>query len=123
MIRPDFGMYLVNQGTPRDRDLYYYDVRVNHVSVSGPRLYTFTTNIVVGGVEYCASFDFDESMLSRLMLRVPNEKRSELISSRSRVGTTVEFQIAVRADVKVRLGELQHAQREDFVPLVVTAFL
>ena len=121
MIYPDYGSYLISQGTPREIAHLFYGVPVTHLSVLGPNLYGFTTNICpIAGVEYCASFDFDQNILNQILLRVPTDKRDEFFAHGSRIRTAVEFPKAIHLDVQARLGDLQQGQREQFVPLVVT---
>ena len=122
MLYPDLGLYLISKGTQRETELHYYSVPVSHLSVLGRELYGFTTNIGgPEGVEHCASFDFNKNILNQILARAPEEKRNEFLAQSGSVGTTVEFSEHIRIDhIKAGLGDLQHGQREDFVPLVIT---
>jgi len=123
MIYPDYGSYLSSQGISRETVVCYDDVPVTELSVLGRDLFGFTTNIgPLQGVEYCVSFDFDGAVLNQILGRLSTieGKINEFIARSDRIGTTVEFTEPIRIHVEARLGELQHAEPEDFVPLVIT---
>lgn len=121
MIYPDYGTHLLGQGSDGIL-LSHYDVPINRISVVEPGLFTVTTNLVVGGVEFAASFDLSHEMVVRIARAERGEDGSEALRRLAALapGQSLDLEHAWIAKViTATLGSPQHAAKEVFVPLVV----
>ena len=70
-MRPDYGAYLHAQGiSPRVAQMFY-DVPIDHISLTDlPSLTTLVTK-VENGTEYAISFDFTDEAAAQLLAKAP----------------------------------------------------
>lgn len=118
-MNPDYGLMVSRRGLGAVQQ-YFYGVPVTHLSASAPGLFTFLVNRMHDGVEYALSFDFNTAQVADL-LRKAGGCAAELSLKVNRIplGHTIEFESPIIVDIEATLGELQRAEGEEFVPLVV----
>ncbi len=121
-MRPDYGAYLHAQGfSPRIAQMFY-DVPIDHISLTDmPSLTTLVTK-VENGTEYAISFDFTDEAAAQLLAKAPAQALAalELAAGATSVrGRTVEFEQPLVVHLEARLTPLQRSPHEVFAPLLV----
>lgn len=121
-MRPDHGAYLHAQRISATVSLVFYDVPIDHVSVTDTSTVTTLVNKVEKGTEYAISFDFTEEAVAQLLARAPGgtlgtlERAARGPTPRAR---TVEFTPPLRVQLEARVIPLQRVRGEFFAPLLV----
>lgn len=119
--RSDYGLFLQENGLSAP-SCSFYDVPVDHLSVSEPGLFTFSNVKAHGPAEYCVSFDFPELRARQLVALSGAEKSTEIWArlKRTSVGGTVDLSPSIRATLHTHPGEVVvGASGERFIPFVV----
>jgi hypothetical protein len=124
--KPDYGFRLMNDGTSRDVDQYFYDFRLWSLTVLGRGQYSTMVDMPHGGELHALSLDFNQQQLDRILSQAPpqvaNFLRKEIARNPSEP-RTIDFDGEVVFGVRARLGQLQRVQSESFVPLVAQEIL
>lgn len=119
-LKPDYGLYLLRFGASVVHN--FYSVPIDHFSLGEAGLVTTLVNIEVGGQVYAATFEFNVSQLRSLIAQAPPDLQGEIWLGLDRnpgLPHTIDLSRAFRVGLAVRPGQVQHAARESFVPLVV----
>lgn len=80
-------------------------------------------NKLEGGKQYAMSFDFDNEILTKILMIIPETIAEKISSEFSKYdfNYTVEFDGIVQIDLVANLGDPQKGQYEKFIPLVIKA--
>jgi hypothetical protein len=119
---PDFGLRLVRDGASPEMDIQLVPFTLDRISVVDKELFTTISNLVFDGEPHAVSLDFDGEILQVIKQLCP-PKTARLIENelqnRFTQGHTLMLPRPLALAVTARLGEVQSAQFEDFLPLVV----
>ncbi len=125
-FKPDYGLRLRNDGISREVDQFFYDFRLYSLIVLGRGQYSTGVEMPLVGELHALSFDFNQEQLEQILSKAPPQIAVYLRQELSRdpvTPRTIDFEGEVVFGVRARLGELQRAQRESFVPLVAQEIL
>ncbi len=125
-FKPDYGLRLKNDGVSRDVDQIFFDFRLYSLTVLGCGQYSTGVEIPLVGELHALSLDFNQEQLEQILSKAPPQIAVYLRQEISRDPVTprrIDFEGEVVFGVRARLGELQAAQRESFVPLVAQEIL
>jgi hypothetical protein len=120
-FKPDYGLKLLNDGISRNVDHCFYDFRLYSLTVLGRGEYSTMVEMPFDGKGYAMSLDFSQHHLDKILSKGTKNISLHLKSELSRDPSTprsIELDGEVVFDVRARLGELQRAQKESFVPFV-----
>ncbi len=121
-FKPDYGLRQLNDGISRNVDQYFHDFRLYSLTVLGQDQFSTMVEMPIAGELHALSLDFNQSQLNQILfnaspqiaLFISKELKRDPFTPR-----TIDFDGEVVFDVRARLGDLQRAQYESFVPLVV----
>lgn len=121
--KPDYGQHLMRQGVKRAVSLHYQDLPFSHISMLGPSSYTTSVDLVEEGTEYCASFDYGQTVADSIFSCLPRLAAAALRAKMQQGGypRTYDLPSEVAVSIEARLGQPQKVQNETFVPLEVVA--
>ena len=125
-FRPDYGLRIMNDGVSESTDQFFYDFWLSSLTVIGHVQYSTTVEIPYAGELHALSLDFDQRQLDQILAKA-SPALSTLI--RLELGLdpvsprTIDFEGEIVFTVRARLGGIQKAQREMFVPLIVQEIL
>ena len=122
----NYGLHLMQQGISSSVDLFFYDFHLFSLSVLGWGEYSTTADMERGGEFYAVSLDFNYTQLQQILSeadsRIATLVRASIsedpVSPRS-----IELEGHVVFSVRARLGQLQSAAKEQFVPLIAQELL
>jgi len=119
---PDFGLRLVRDGASPEMDIQLVPFELDRISVVNEKLFTTISNMVFDGVPHAVSLDFDAKMLEAIKKLCP-QKTAMLIENQFQnsfvKGHTLMFPRPIKLAVTARLGKIQTARHEQFIPLVI----
>lgn len=118
---PDFGMRLVRDGASRELDVHLVPFQLDHISVVDEESFTTMSNVEVYGETHAISLDFDLEILGAIMSLCPDEIAHFIatdLMNNSFAGHTSELPEPINFAVTARLGELQTADQEQYIPLL-----
>jgi len=119
---PDFGLRLVRDGASPEMEIQLIPFELDRISVVDEGLFTTVSGKVFDGETHAVSLDFDGEILKAIKQLCP-KKTARLIEDQLQnsftKGYTLMFPQPIQLAVTARLGEVQKAQYEDFIPLVV----
>lgn len=119
---PDFGIRLIRDGASPDLDIHIVPFELDHISIVNDELFTTISNMVFDGEPHAVSLDFGVEALKAIHALCPDEIAqfiADELSENSFEGYTIELPEPVTLAVTARLGELQTAEKEQYVPLIV----
>jgi hypothetical protein len=125
-FKPDYGLHLMQQGTSSTTDLLFYDFSLFSLSLLNRGEYSTTVEKGHDGKFYALSLDFNQAQLEQILAKadpliaafVRTEISQDPASPRS-----IDFEGHIVFGVRARLGQLQTAAKEQFVPLVTQEIL
>jgi hypothetical protein len=124
--KPDYGLRLMNSGVGRHVDHFFYDFRLCSLTMLNRGQYSTMVDLSYES-EVCAlSLDFNQQQLEQILSKASPELVAFLGKEISRdpfSPRTIDFDGQVAFAVRARLGQLQVAQQESFVPLVAQEIL
>jgi len=121
-MRPDYGAYLHGRRISPAVNLVFYDVPIDHVSLTDVPSLTTMVNKLEDGIEYTISFDFTDEAAAHLLAKLPAsahvglKRAAEATTVR---GRTVDFELPLTVRLEARLSPLQRSPQEVFAPLLV----
>lgn len=118
---PDFGMRLVRDGASRDLDIYLVPFELDHISIVDDKSFTTMANMEVDGEPHAVSLDFDLEILEAIAALCSDETAQLIWRELARnlfAGFTLELPEPVAFAVTAKLGRLQTADQEQYVPLI-----
>lgn len=120
-IRPDYGLALIRAGVKRDLQLYFINLRIDHISSIGPGQFTTIVIEVINGDEHALSLDFNKDKLNDILKRAQpstaSRVRSWMLALRS--VCTIKIPECITFCVRATLGEEQRGEEEIYVPLII----
>ncbi len=123
---PDYGLRRQREGATPDLDIYLYDFVLDSLDVLGPGQFSAMVELAYEGEDHALSLDFDAQHLEAILALASPELEAFVRAEVSRDPDSpreIEFDEDVLFDVRARLGKLQEAQGETFIPLVVQEIL
>ncbi len=118
-MKPDYGAYLHARHVSPTTVLGFFDVPIDHVSLTDVPNLTTTVNRVENGVEYAVSFDFSDDAAVQLIVKAPEFGAALKMTTT----TTVPIEPPLLLHIEATLGPLQRSARETFAPLIVRRLL
>jgi hypothetical protein len=120
-FKPDYGLYLKSNGYSNSIDIHFYAIKFDHICKVNNDLYSIMVNKEENNQEYAVSLDFDNSILGRLLEKLPISISKKVSNEFSKFdfNYTVEFEGIAQIGLVANLGELQKGQYEGFIPLVI----
>ena len=120
---PDLGKHLAMTGAAQKTKVIYPSLAIDEISVVGLGIYCTTVIQEMDGKRYCATLDFSDEILARMMESSTERTRDAVI------GTLTEDPDHVRRilipdpvsiGVEAFLGSPQQSLEETFIPLILT---
>jgi len=120
-LRPDYGLHVLQQGMSPDVEHNFYDFRLYNLALIAEGRYSTMVDLPFEGQVFALSLDFNGEQLDQILSKASPELRhqiTEQISSDSATPRRIDFDGQVSFGVRARLGSIQKAKAESFVPLV-----
>ena len=120
-LRPDYGIHLLRQGVTPDVELNFYDFRLYNLALIGRDQYSTMVDLPFDGQVFALSLDFNQEHLKQILRKASPELRFEVEKQLAASPPTprgIAFDGEVSFGVRARLGTVQKAKAECFVPLV-----
>jgi hypothetical protein len=120
-FKPDYGLRLLRDGISKSVDHHFHDFRLYSMTVLGPGQYSTMVELPFDGDIYALSLDFNQAQLEQIISRAATSLAAFIRSQLERdpnTPRTIDFDGEVAFGVRARLGEIQKAQKELFVPLI-----
>jgi hypothetical protein len=125
-FKPDYGLRLVAAGIPSTDDLYFKSFHAFNVIILSDVAYSTVVDATYEGVPHALSLDFNryqlEQILAKAKLQVTapfwEDFHRDPMSARS-----IDLRQVVVFGVRARLGQVQKADKEEFVPLIAHEIL
>lgn len=124
--KPDYGLRLVAEGVSRNVDIFFPEFPLYSVTVLGRGWYSTMVEVPRGGESLALSLDFNQTQLQQILAGAPTGIAEHIRAELSRAPDSpreIELPNGITFGVRARLGQLQHAQHEDYVPLVLKEVL
>ncbi|MCW1712595.1 MULTISPECIES: hypothetical protein [Synergistaceae] len=121
-FKPDYGLRQLNDGISRNVDQYFYAFKLYSLTVLGRNQFSTMVEMPIAGELHALSLDFNQSQLNQILSNASPQIASIISKELKRdpfTPRTIDFDGEVVFDVRARLGQLQKAQYESFVPLVI----
>jgi hypothetical protein len=125
-FKPDYGLRRKEQGYGPHVDHTFHECRLFSLTVLGDGQYSTTVDCPLAGEMHALSLDFTAQQLEEILLNASPELTSLLRDEISRdpsTPRTIDFEGEVPFAARARLGEIQQADYESFVPFVVQEIL
>jgi hypothetical protein len=119
---PDYGLRRMRDGATGDLDIYLYDVLLDGIDVLERGQFSTMVEVPYQGEAHALSLDFGQKHLDDILAMGSVELQQFVLSELSRdpdSSREIEFEEDVVCGVRARLGTVQEAEDERFVPLVV----
>ena len=120
-FKPGYGLRLVAEGTSFAVELFFYDFNLFSLTILCRNSYSTVVDTPYDGVLHALSLDFDLNQLERILSKADPRGAARLWAELSRdpVSTrTIDLEQRIVFGVRARLGRLQKAEKEEFVPLI-----
>lgn len=120
-FKPDYGLRLLKDGVSSTVDHCFYDFRLYSLAVLSRGRYSTMVELPYGEYVYALSLDFTQSQLEQILAKASQNIRQYITAQLSADPGTprrIDFDGEVSFGVRARLGTLQQAPKESFVPLV-----
>lgn len=124
--KPDYGLRLLAEGISRDVDIFFPEFPLSSVTVLNRGWYSTMVEVPRGGEWLALSLDFNQAQLQQILTGAPTQIAEHIRAELSRGQDSpreIELPDRIAFGVRARLGQLQHGQHEEFVPLVVQEIL
>jgi hypothetical protein len=120
-FKPDYGLHLMQQGISSSVDLFFYDLHLFSLSVLGRGEYSTTVDRAYEGEVYAVSLDFNHAQLQQILAKADPRIAAFVhgkIAEDPRSPRSIDLNGHLVFSVRARLGQLQSAPKEQFVPLI-----
>ena len=125
-FKPDYGLRLVTEGTSSAVELFFYNFHLFSLTILSRSYYSTVVDTPYDGVLHALSLDFDHYQLERILSKADPRVAALLCAELSCDPTSprsIDLERCVVFGVRARLGRLQTAEREQFVPLIAQEIL
>ncbi|SFM06024.1 hypothetical protein SAMN03159423_5154 [Bradyrhizobium sp. NFR13] len=120
-FKPDYGLRLVAEGILSTDELYFKSFHAFSVTILGDASYTTVVDATYEGALHALSLDFNRHQLDQILAKAGlwvtapfwADFHRDPVSARS-----IDLKQGVVFGVRARLGQLQKAEKEAFVPLI-----
>ena len=122
LFKPDYGLRLLKDGTPRDANLHFPNFRISSLTLLGNRQYSTMVNFPIAEEEHALSLDFNQKHLNQILSKATFQIASFIyqeINDDPFTLRTIDFEEEIVFGVRAMLGQIQKVERESFVPLIV----
>jgi hypothetical protein len=120
-FKPDYGLRLLKDGVSSTVDHCFYDFRLYSLAVIARGQYSTMVELPYGEEVYALSLDFSQSQLDQILAKASPSLQQYIRAQLSADPATprrIDFDGEVSFGVRARLGTLQQASKESFVPLL-----
>jgi hypothetical protein len=120
---PDLGKHLATTGAAQKTKVIYPSFTVDEISVVGLGKYCTTVIQEMDGKHYCATVDFGDEMLARIMEGSTERTRDVVIGSLTEDPEHVRRILIpdpISIGIEAILGSPQQSLEETFIPLILT---
>ena len=121
-FKPDYGLRLLKNGVSTSVDHFFYDFRMPDLIIMGNGQYSTMVEMPFDGELHALSLDFNQQQLDQILekapLKIADQIRKE-IDHDPMTPRAIDFEGEISFVVRARLGGLQKAQNETFVPLII----
>lgn len=120
-FKPDYGLRLLQDGVSRNANLHFYSFRLYSIKILGSGQFTTMVEMPYAGKLHALSLDFNRAQLDEILLKAPSQLRDyvkgELLAD---PGTprTIHLKGCICFGVRARMGKVEKAPKEYFVPLI-----
>lgn len=125
-LKPDYGLRLLQDGVAREVDHFFHEFRLDSLTVLGRGQYSTMVELPYDGEVYALSVDFSGAQLNDILSKAPAGVAAFIRAELARDAAaprTIDLEGSVSFGIRARLGQLQKAARESFVPLVCEEIL
>lgn len=123
---PDYGLRLMRDGTSPAVDLFFHDFRLYSVTVLGRGQYSTMVDMPIAGESHALSLDFNHEQLVRILANAATPVAAFIRAELARDPSSprnIDFEGFVGFGVRARLGPIQTAAKEKYVPLIAQEIL
>lgn len=120
-FKPDYGLRLVTEGTSSAVSLYFYNFHLFSLTVLSRSNFSTVVETPYDGVLHALSLDFNSHQLEQILARADPQTARLLWTELSRdplSPRSIDLERHVIFGVRARLGSLEKAEKEEFVPLI-----
>ena len=125
-FRPDYGLRLLYEGFSPTVDLYFHNFRLYTLDVHGRGQYSTMVEMPYANKTHALSLDFNQTQLDQILAKATSHTRFFIKSQVTKDPETpraIDLNGEISFAVRARLGQLQHVQKESFVPLIAQEIL
>lgn len=119
---PDFGMKLAQGGFGKKKKVYFSDLTIETIVIVEEGLFTTMGEHSCDDVDYAVSFDFDRNVLIDILRKMEPLMRESFLKRCEGIPpvvATLPEPVTLKI-VECHLGDVQQAEREAFVPFVIS---
>lgn len=124
--KPDYGLRLLEDGLSREVIHCFYDFRLFSLTVVGRGQYSTMVEMPYASQLHALSLDFNQQHLDQILSKATPQLAAYIrreLALDPVTPRTIDFEGEVAFEVRARLGQIQKAERESFVPLVAQEIL
>ena len=115
----DFGCALARLGFPEGGKLTLLPAKFNMFARLDYKLMSATANIDFADSPHCVSFDFEQTLLPKILSCLPKELSDAFSDALSKSPFQAAAELAIELDIDTRLGPEIDGQSEKFRPLII----
>jgi hypothetical protein len=123
---PDYGLRQMRDGISPIADQFFYDFRLFSLTVLGRGEYSTMVQMPLGGEMHALSLDFNQEQLVRILAKAAPPLAAFIRAELTRDPSTprnIDFEGYIAFGVRARLGPIQTAAKEQYVPLIAQEIL
>jgi hypothetical protein len=119
-FKPDYGLTMSKLGFKNDVEIPITDFSFDSITPLGNNAFSTTIEYLQEGVTYALSIDYTGEQLKHILSDTDEmETILKKVNDPFITVVTVELKHPIIFDLVARLGKLQTAQQEQFIPLIL----
>lgn len=126
-FKPDFGFHLRRLGFDNTTENTFLGLWTNLIAKVSDDIYSIGSYLPFEDQTYCASFDFDKSLLQKFLDVVPKEKQDKVKQALRNYPFKLKIETkedSINIGIIAKLSEkMEFGKSEAFVPFIVTDFI
>lgn len=125
-FKPDYGLRLVVEGISPSEDLFFYGFNAFSITILDRNFFSTVVETLYDGVLHALSLDFDRYQLEQILSKADSRVSVQIwteISRNPEVPRSIDLKEHIVFSARARLGKLQQAEKEEFVPLIAYEIL